>query len=296
MAKNLSINAEFAGLIYGFLGVLAFSLTLPATRIAVKDFDPNFVGLGRAVVAGVLAIFALRITHQPLPPRHLWGNLLFVVLGVIIGFPVLSAWSMQQLPAAHGGIITGLLPLATTIVATIRVGERPSILFWIAGILGSATVIVFALTSSGGHIEPAHILLLGAAIAAAIGYAEGGKLAGILGGWQVICWALVMVLPFLLVPVMLIVANHGLVASRNAWLGFGYVSVVSQFVGFFAWYHGMHLAGVARVGQIQLLQPFLTVIFSALLLGEQITTEMVIAVCIVIGCVALGKQASITRR
>jgi drug/metabolite transporter (DMT)-like permease len=287
MVKNLGINSETAGLIYGFLGVVAFSLTLPATRVAVGDFDPNFVGLGRAVVAGILAIIALIATHQPLPPRQLWGNLFVVVLGVIIGFPVLSAWGMQQLPATQGAIITGLLPLLTAIVAAIRLQEKPSGLFWVAGILGSTTVVVFALTSSGGHIQTAHILLLGAAIAAAIGYAEGGKLAGILGGWQVICWALVMVFPFLLPPLAFLVSEQGLVASPAAWLGFGYVSVVSQFIGFFAWYHGMHLAGVARVGQIQLLQPFLTVLFSALLLGEQVTSGMVI------GCVALGKKAAI---
>jgi drug/metabolite transporter (DMT)-like permease len=293
MAKNLSINPETAGLIYGFLGVLAFSLTLPATRIAVRDFDPNFVGLGRAFVAGILAIFALIITHQPLPPRHLWGSLLVVVFGVVIGFPLLSTWSMQQLPASQGAIVTGLIPLATAIVATIRLRERPSRLFWCAGILGSTTVVVFALASSGGHIQTAHILLLGASIAAAIGYAEGGKLAAILGGWQVICWALVMVFPFLLAPLAFLVSDRGLAASPGAWLGFGYISIVSQFVGFFAWYHGMHLAGVARVGQIQLLQPFLTVLFSALLLGEKITSGMVVAVCIVIGCVALGRKASI---
>lgn len=291
-----SINQETLGLFYGFMGVLGFSLTLPATRVAVTDFDAVFVGLGRAVVASVLAILILWVTRQPLPPRKLWPSLIIVAMGVIIGFPLLSAWAMQQLPAAHGAIITGLVPLATAIVATVRVGERPSFQFWIASITGSTTIVLFVLFSSGGSIQGAHVLLLGASFAAAIGYAEGGKLASILGGWQVICWALVFIAPILLIPVTLSIFEHGLIASPHAWLGFGYVSIISQFVAFFAWYHGMKVAGVARVSQIQLLQPFLTILFSAWLLHEQVTPLMLLATCIVIACVFIGKKALIRRR
>jgi drug/metabolite transporter (DMT)-like permease len=289
------IHPETLGLFYGFLGVLGFSLTLPATRVAVTDFDPVIVGLGRAVVASVPALLALWLTHQPLPPRKLWGNLIVVAIGVIIGFPLLSAWAMQQLPATHGAIITGLVPLATAIVATV-IGERPSLKFWIANITGSATIVLFVLISSGGKIQAAHVLLLGAVVTAAIGYAEGGKLASILGGWQVISWALVFIAPILIIPVALTIFQHGLVTSPTAWLGFGYVSVISQFLAFFAWYHGMRVAGVARVSQIQLLQPFLTILFSSWLLHEQVTSLMLLATCIVIGCVILGKQALIVRR
>jgi drug/metabolite transporter (DMT)-like permease len=289
-------NPETIGIIYGILGMFGFSLTLPATRIAVAELDPVFVGLGRAIVAALFAIITLFSTHQPFPPRKLWGSLFIVALGVIIGFPLFSALAMQQLPAAHGAIITGLLPLATAIVATIRVGERPSLLFWIAGIFGSITILVFAFTSSGGHIQPAHILLLGAVITAAIAYAEGGKLARIMGGWQVICWALVIIAPVLIFPVISQALHHGLVASPAAWLSFGYVSIISQFIAFFAWYQGMALAGVARVSQMQLLQAFLTIVFSAWLLGEQITGEMLLAGSIVIACVALGKKALIAHR
>ena len=294
-ARVHRIDTEL-GLGYGFLGVLGFSLTLPATRAAVTDLDPTTVGLGRAVIAGLLATTVLWTTHQPLPDRKHWGSLLIVAAGVILGFPLLSAWAMQQLPAAHGAVITGLLPLATAIAAAVRVGERPSAKFWIASITGSATIVLFAIASSGGQIKSADVALVIAVAAAAIGYAEGGRLARILGGWQVICWALVMAAPILVIPVAIAISRHGLVASPTAWLGFGYVSVISQFVAFFAWYHGMALAGVARVSQLQLLQPFFTILFSVLLLGERVTFLMLGSACIVIACVVLGKQSLVARR
>jgi drug/metabolite transporter (DMT)-like permease len=289
------INPETLGLVYGFLGVLGFSLTLPTTRLAVAEMSPIVVGLGRAVVAALLSMIVLFATRQPLPSRKLWGSLLIVACGVIIGFPLLSAWAMLRLPAAHGAIIIGLLPLATAIVATIRIGERPSLLFWVVSIIGSATIVIFAFASSGGQIQPSHILLLSAVVITAFAYAEGGRLAIIMGGWQVICWALVIIAPVLIIPVAIEISQHSIIASPIAWLSFAYVSIISQFIAFFAWYGGMALAGVARVSQIQLLQPFLTIIFSAFLLGEQITPMMLLAAAIVIGCVAMGKKALIKK-
>ncbi|MBE9104259.1 DMT family transporter [Nostoc cf. edaphicum LEGE 07299] len=294
MIRN--INPETLGLGCGFLGVLGFSLTLPATRAAVADFDPTFVGLGRAVVAGVLAMIVLWVTRQPLPLSKHWGSLLIITVGVVLGFPLLSAWAMQKLPATDGAVIIGLVPLVTAIAATLKGRERPSRKFWFASIFGSTTVVLFAFTSSGGQIQGGDLLLLGAVGAAAIGYAEGGYLAQILGGWQVICWALVIAFPILLIPVTYTVFQHGLVASPTAWLGFSYVSIFSQFLAFFAWYHGMSIGGVARVSQIQLLQPFLTIIFSGLLLGEQITPLMLLVSGIVIASIAVGKQALIERK
>ena len=288
------LDPEWLGMSYGLLGVLSFSLTLPATRVAVVELDPTFVGLGRAIVAAGLAAIALRVTRQPLPNRRHWRQLVIVAVGVILGFPLLSAWAMRQLPAAHGAVVIGLIPLVTAIVATVRGGERPSLRFWLASAAGSATIITFTLASGAGQIQPpdlaADLALVGAVVAAAIGYAEGGRLARSIGGWQVICWALVLSAPILLVPTML-AAEQGLTASPQAWLGFLYVSVVSQFFGFFAWYHGMAIAGVARVSQLQLLQPFLTIAFSALLLHEQITPPTLAAACIVIACVAIGRRS-----
>jgi drug/metabolite transporter (DMT)-like permease len=290
------IDPKMLGLGYGFLGVLGFSLTLPATRAAVTDLDPTIVGLGRAVVAALLAMTALWATHQPLPNRKHWGSLLIVAAGVILGFPLLSAWAMQQLPAAHGAVVLGLMPLATAIAGTFRAGERPSHGFWIASIAGSTTVILFAVISGAGQIQGADVALLGAGVAAAVAYAEGGRLARCLGGWQVISWALVLAAPLLILPVAIAVWQHGLVASPTAWLGFGYVSIVSQFLAFFAWYQGLAMGGVARVGQIQLLQPFLTIFASALLLGEAIAPITIGAAAVVVTTVAFGKKAAVQRR
>ncbi|MBW4575060.1 MAG: DMT family transporter [Aphanothece sp. CMT-3BRIN-NPC111] len=294
--KIAQVDAKTLGLGYGFLGVLSFSLTLPATRVAVTELHPMIVGLGRGFVAALLAAAILHFTRQRLPTRSQFKSLLIIASGVVLGFPVLSAWAMQQLPAAHGAVILGLLPLMTAIAGTILAGERPSLTFWVASTVGSMTVVVFALISGFGHLQLADIALLISAIAGALGYAEGGKLARVLGGWQVICWALVITLPFLILPVAFAVLHYGLVASPSAWLGFGYVSIISQLLGFFPWYQGLAIAGVARVGQIQLLQPFLTILASALLLHEQIAPITLIAASLVFGSVSVGRQAAIERK
>lgn len=293
--KSSSINSENRGLAYGFLGVACFSLTLPATRIAVIELDSMLVGLGRGVVAGVMAIALLYLTHQPLPAKRHWPGIAVVALGVVLGFPLLSTWAMQQLPAAHGAVVLGILPLMTAIAGVFRAGDRPSLSFWAAGLVGSATVVAFGLAEGAGHLQLADLALLAAVIAAALGYAEGGRLAQILGSWQIICWALVFAAPFELLPLIKTVAVHSPIGSGVAWLGFAYVCLVSQFLGFFAWYHGLALSGVARVGQIQLLQPFLTLLVSAFLMGETVTGPMIMAACLVVGSVVLGKRAPIRR-
>ncbi|WNN87624.1 DMT family transporter [Gloeocapsopsis dulcis] len=284
------------GLGYGFLGVLGFSLTLPATRVAVTELNPIIVGLGRAVIAALLAVIVLWMTHQRLPARKHWRSLIIVAAGVVLGFPLLSAWAMQQLPAAHGAVMLALMPLATALAGSIIVGERPSWRFWLASIAGSLTVIVFAIFSGAGQMQWADIVLLGAGMMAAVSYAEGGRLARSLGGWQVICWALVIAAPLLIGPFAMAVLQHGLIASPRAWLGFGYVSFISQFLAFFPWYQGLAIGGVARVGQIQLLQPFLTILASAILLGEAIALFTVIAAAIVVASVAIGRTSAIRRR
>ncbi len=289
------MDAETRGLAYGFLGVLAFSLTLPATRVAVAAFDPTVVGLGRALVAAGLAAVLLLLTRQPWPSRPQWRGLVIVAVGVILGFPLLSAWAMSRLPAAHGAVILGLLPLATALAGALRAGERPSRGFWVAGVAGSATVVAFAVSMGAGDLQPADLALFAAVLAAALGYGEGGRLAREMGGWQVISWALVLAAPFIAVPVFLALGKPAPVAPWSAWLSFGYVAVVSQFLGFFAWYRGLALGGVARVSQLQLLQPFLTFLASALLLGEQITLLMLGAALLVLVTVALGRKAAISR-
>ncbi|AFY58201.1 DMT(drug/metabolite transporter) superfamily permease [Rivularia sp. PCC 7116] len=292
---NNKINNETIGLFYGFLGVIGFSGTLPATRIAVTDFEPIFVGLGRAIIAAAFGMVLLRLTRQPIPHRQYWGSLAIIVAGVIIGFPLLSAWAMQQLPASHGAIVTGILPLATAIVAALRMGEKPSLGFWIASFFGSLTIVSFALIEGNGSIKFADIVLIIAVIAAAFGYAEGGKLAKILGGWQVICWALVFSAPLLIIPVASVALKNGITASPSAWLGFGYVSAISMFLSFFAWYRGLAIGGIARVSQVQLLQPFLSILFSAFFLREKITYLMMFTAIIVVITVAIGRKQPVER-
>ena len=282
--------AESEGTLLGLLGVLAFSLTLPATRAAVPELGGTFVGLGRALVAAALAAMLLLARRERLPERRHWPSLALVALGVVAGFPLLSALAMRALPAAHGAILVGLLPAATALVAVLRGHERPPRTFWWSCAAGASAVLIFAATEGAGRPQFGDLLLLGAVVLAAFGYAEGGHLAKEIGGWRVICWALLLSAPFLVVPVALSLPRLGLSASGSAWLGFGYVSVVSMFLGFFAWYRGLALGGVARIGQLQLLQPVLTLLWAALLLGEHIAVRTVLAAFLVIGSAALTQR------
>jgi drug/metabolite transporter (DMT)-like permease len=200
---------------------------------------------------------------------------------------------MQSVPSVHGAVVIGLLPLSTAVFAALWAGERPSALFWGATIAGSAAVIGYALTVGGGSLHLADLALLGAVIAAGLGYAEGARLARTMGGWQVISWALVVAAPVLAIPVGLAIHAHGLSAGPAAWAGFAWVSLISMYLGFFLWYRGLVLGGIARVGQLQLLQPFLTIVASALLLGERVTPEALVAALIVLVCVMIGRKARI---
>jgi len=278
------------GLAFGFVGVASFSLTLPATRLAVAALDPVFVGLGRAVVAAVLAAIVLAVHRAPWPGWTLLPRLALVAGGVVVGFPLFSAWAMRSAPAAHGAVVIGLLPLATAIAGTWLAHERPSRLFWLSATLGSAVVAGFALWRGGGAPQPADGLLVLAVAAAAIGYAEGGRLARTLGSWQVICWALVLAAPLVAIPTALVADARLLTAPLSAWAGFAYVSVVSMFLGFFAWYRGLAQGGIAAVGQVQLVQPFLTIFASAWLLDERIDAATIIAAGLVITAIALGRR------
>ena len=281
------------GAVLGLCGVIGFSATLPATRIAVRYLDPVVVGLGRSLVAALLAAVLLGLTRPRAPSRDQVKSLLVVAAGVIIGFPLLSAWAMQQLPAAHAAIVIAIVPIFTAIAGALRMKQRPSRGFWLASVGGSASVIAFVLFTAHGVMQSADGLLVIAALLGAIGYAEGGRLAGVLGGWQVICWALVITAPFLLLPVALAIHRHGIAAPLQAWLAFGYVSVISQFLAFFLWYQGLAMGGIVRVSQVQLLQVFLTMSVSAALLGETITPLMFVFAALVVALVAVGRRMPI---
>lgn len=294
--NQLQPKTEFEGLIYGSIGILVFSLTLPATRIAVVDLDPVFVGLGRAIVAALLALILLISTRQKLPPRRDFPRYCIVVAGVIVGFPLLSAIAMHDTPASHGAVITGLLPLSTALFGVWRAGERPSPQFWIFAIAGSGLVLIFALISGAGSIRLTDWALLGAVIAASLGYVEGAILARMSGAWQVICWSLILSVPLLLPIVLQHLPRSIASVSSNAWWAFIYVSAFSMFLGFFAWYRGLALGGIARIGQMQLLQPFLTISASAILLHEPLTVTTIGFAMATIVCVALGRRAAISAK
>jgi len=217
-------------------------------------------------------------------------RLAVVAGGVVIGFPLFSAWALRYVPASHGAVVIGLLPLATAVAAALIAHERPSPLFWLCAIFGSAVVVAFALWQGGGTPHPADLLLLLAVVSAAIGYAEGGRLSRTLPGWQVICWALVLAAPFVAIPTAFAADTRLLIAPASAWIGFAYVSVVSMFLGFFAWYHGLALGGIATVGQVQLIQPFMTIFASALVLGERIDAATYLAAALVIVSIAVGRR------
>ena len=294
--SSVSSAAETRGLLYGFLGIAIFSLSLPATRLAVAGLDPFLVGLGRSLAVSPLAGLLLLISRSRWPGWNLVPSFLIVIAGVIAGFPVLSALAMQSVPASHGAVLLGIMPLATALAGTLRAGDRPSLGFWLAGLAGSALVIGFAVERGAGQPQPADGLLLLAVAAAALGYAEGGRLAQRLGGWQVICWALVIAAPLLLLPVGWLAWRHGLQAPPLAWAGFAYVALFSQFIGFFFWYKGLALGGVARVSQVQLAQLFLTLGASALFLGEHVDLTTIlfgVAVAIVL---VIGRRMPVRRR
>jgi drug/metabolite transporter (DMT)-like permease len=212
-----------------------------------------------------------------------------VALGVVVGFPLLTAWAMRYLPSSHGAVVVGLLPLATAVAGAWLAHERPSVRFWLCAVAGSAVVAGFALWQGSGALHVADLLLIGAVAAAAIGYAEGARLTRLLGGWQVISWALVLSAPLLIVPTWL-AAEGAASAPWQAWLAFLYVSVVSMYLGFFAWYRALAQGGIAAVGQVQLLQPFLTFAFAALFLGEQLEASMLVAAALVVATIALGRR------
>ncbi len=296
MSKEPQSQQELTSFGYGFLGVLIFSLTLQATSIAITVFDPVFVGLGRAIVAAGLSLILLLVTRQKIPPVRFFPKFAIVAGGVVIGFPLLSAIAMRDAPASHGAVITGILPLATALCGVWRAGERPSLQFWLFACLGSALVICFAVLSGGGAMRQADLAMFGAVGAAALGYAEGAVLSRTFGSWQVICWSLLLSAPLLLPIVWQHTPVNFLAVAPKPMLGFLYVSVFSMFLGFFAWYRGLALGGIARVGQLQLIQPFFTIFGSVIIPGEPLTIDTIGFAIAVVGCVLLGKHTQIAAK
>jgi drug/metabolite transporter (DMT)-like permease len=282
------------GLVLGALGILGFSFSLPATRLAVADLNPWVVAFGRATGAALLAAAYLAITRAPRPSRAQVRSLAIVAAGVIVGFPLLTSLALEVQTAAHGAVVIAILPAATAVAAVARAHEHPSRAFWLAAAAGTAAVLAFVATqrmSSPPTPQIGDAFLLAAVVLCAIGYAEGGALSRTLGGPTTICWALVLSAPVTATVTALAIGLVGAHGGATAWLGFAYVTTVSMFLGFFAWYAGLARGGVARIGQVQLAQPVLTLGWSAALLGEQVGLATLLTALAVLGCVAATQRA-----
>ena len=295
MSRELSLAVKdnrTAGWINGFIGVLIFSGSLPATRLAIQDFNPVFLTMARAVIAGLFALALLLVFKEKRPNKAQLFSLVLVAAGVVIGFPLLSALALQYVTSAHSIIFNGMLPLTTAIFAVLRGGERPKPAFWLFSILGSGLVTGYAFSQGIDVSFKGDILMLLAVIVCGLGYAEGAKLSKTLGGWQVISWALVLSLPVTIPLLLWMMPPNFEGVGAPAWMGLVYVSLFSMLIGFVFWYRGLAQGGIAAVGQIQLLQPFFGLALAAALLNETVSTGMVGITLAVILCVAGSRKFS----
>lgn len=284
------MKGAMAGWGSGLLGVVIFSGSLPATRLAVADFSPLFLTSARAVIAALLGAAMLWGLRQEKPDLRDIGPLAVVSLGVVVGFPLLTALALQHITAAHSIVFVGLLPLCTAIFGVLRGGERPRPAFWLFSILGALLVAGFAALQGGSASLTGALLMVAAILLCGLGYAEGAMLSRRLGGWQVISWSLLLSLPLMAVLTLVTLPAAWSGIGGQAWLGLAYVSVFSMLVGFVFWYRGLALGGIATVGQLQLLQPLFGLTLAALLLGEQVAWPMIAVTVLVIACVAGARR------
>lgn len=300
IVSNSAVRSGRSGLWWGLLGVAAFSFTVPFTRVVVAGgaMSPLFVGSGRAVVAATLAAGALALARQPFPTRRQWARLGIVAGGVVLGFPLLTSFALTSAPAIHCAVVIALLPAATAVMSVLRTRERPSTAFWVAAVVGALAAVTFALIEGGGlgSLHWADLLLFGAVIVCAIGYAEGGLLSRELGAWQTISWALVLASPVMIALAAIASVQQPPSGTLTEWTAFAYLGIVSMFLGFFAWYRGLAIGPMAQVSQIQLTQPVLTIAWAALILGEQITWVTIIGGVAVIACALLAVRARVKVR
>jgi drug/metabolite transporter (DMT)-like permease len=283
-------SRERLGLLLGFIGMAIFGGTLPATRLAVSQIDPIALTSLRTAIAGLCSLVLLVALRRPLPPRALWPQLALAMLCVAVLFPLLMSMGMQTVDASHGGVVLGILPIATALVAVAITHERPRPLFWIASVAGAALVIAFSLRQGGGAFSTGDLLLFAAVAVSAIGYAFSGRLTSQMPGWEVISWVLVIALPLSIPAAALTMPADISYISLKPWLGLLYVALFSQWIGFFAWNAGMAMGGIARVSQIQLLQPFVTFALAAFFNDETITLQILLFAAAVVVTVAISTR------
>lgn len=295
MARRVSMTAPTRGnvpgaWIDGLIGVSIFSASLVATRLALTGMDALFLSAARAALAGLAGAATLLVLRQKRPHGREVASLAVVAAGVVVGFPVLTALALRTVGAAHGTVFVGLLPLATALFGALRSGERPSPIFWLLSLVGALVTVGFAARGLDGPPGPGDALMLAAIVVCGLGYAEGGVLARRLGGWQVIAWATVLSLPVSLPLALVLSPAEPAAIPMPAWAGLAYVALFSMLIGFVFWYRALARGGIAAVGQLQLLQPFLGLGVAALVLGERIEPAMIGAAVAVAACVALARR------
>ncbi|MEU5464803.1 DMT family transporter [Streptomyces althioticus] len=279
------------GTLQAALGVVAFSLTFPATAWGLEGFGPWSLVAVRSVLAAVIAGGCLLALRVPLPVRRHWAGLAVVAAGVVLGFPMLTTLALQTSTTAHAAVVVGLLPLTTALFSSLRTGTRPSRTFWAAALAGAAAVVAFTVQQSGGALTTADLYLFGALLICAAGYTEGGRLAGAMPGWQVIGWALVLCLP-LTVPVAAVALTAEPVhLTAHSVTGLLWVAAGSQFLGLIVWYRGMASIGIPKASQLQLAQPLLTLFWSVFLLGEHLPLAAPLTAVAVLVCIAVTQRA-----
>src|ERR1700749_811121 len=273
--SSSTLSRERLGMLLAFVGVIVLGGTLPATRIAVSAIDPLALTAMRTAIAGLCSLALLIVLRRPLPPRRLWFQLVVAMLCVAILFPFLMALAVQTVDASPGGVVMGALPFATAFVAVLITHERPKPMFWVASVAGAALVVAFALRQGGGAFSSGDLLLFAAVAVSAIGYAFSGRLTSSMPGWEVISWVLVIALPISIPAAWLTMPADIMQLPAKPLLGLMYVTLFSQWIGFFAWNAGLAMGGIARVSQVQLLQVFVTFALAAVFNGEIITLQIV---------------------
>jgi drug/metabolite transporter (DMT)-like permease len=289
------VNKESKGMLIGFVGILIFSLTLPVSKIAVLSFDPYFIAFGRALIAGLVALLYLLYQQAPIPSKADVMKFVVIALGVVFGFPIFTTVAMKEGSSSHGAVILGMMPLATAVIGVLRFKERPSLGFWLVSLSGAVLVVVYALLKSAGNFTYIDGLLVLGGICACIGYVEGGELSRKMNPRAVISWALVISLPLNAFMSYLTFSSAYWSADAIAWTSFVYLSLFPMFLGFFFWYEGLAIGGIARVSQVQLIQPFCTLLAASILLGDPLTWINMVFAFLVVSTVVLSKQMLVRR-
>jgi drug/metabolite transporter (DMT)-like permease len=293
----MSASREKLGVVLGFAGVCLFGATLPATRLAVDFFDPLFVSVSRAMAAGMLGIIVLLATRRRWPPRRMLGELLVAGLFTAVGYPISIALALQTVPTSHGGVVLGIVPLVTIAAAAILLRERPTPGFWLASAAGSVLVIWFVVRhNDGSTISHGDLFLLGAIVSSALGYTLSGRLSAQRPGWEVISWQVALFLPIMATGTVFLWPANIAAAPASAWAGLAYVATVSMYLAFFVFNAAMALAGVVRIGQLTLLQPFIIVALSIPVNGERFQPETVLFAAAVVVTVIIGQRMGVKRR